>query len=151
MVYKQKIRMPVDAETTARELHRIAASNGGVLDPQDVVEASRDEGAVLHSLFEWDDTIAAEKYRVVQAKFIIRNITVEEVGEPEIRAFSSVGNREYVQTRTALSQADMRKVILQNALADIQAFQAKYRSLTQVAGLIAEMEKTVEQLKLEVS
>lgn len=151
MVFKQKIKLPVDAETTARELHRIAESNGGVLDPQAVVNASRDEQAVLHGLFEWDDTIAAEKYRVVQAKFIIRNVTVEEVGEPEIRAFSSVGRREYVPTRTALAQADMRKIVLQNALDDIQAFQAKYRALTQVAGIIAVMDETVEQIKQEVS
>ena len=105
----------------------------------------------MHCLFEWDDAVAAERFRVEQARFIIRNITVEEVGEPEIRVYSSTGRRKYVETRTALEDIDMRSVLMKNAISDIQSFQAKYRALTQLAGILDAMEVAKQELMQEVA
>lgn len=41
--------------------------------PQEVLEKARDENSELHKCFEWDNDIAAEKYRLEQARKIIIN------------------------------------------------------------------------------
>lgn len=144
MVYKSKWGMAVSAENVVQELNRIAEKNGGILDPQEVVNESRPEDAPLHSLFEWDDAIAAEQYRVVQARFIIRNITVEEDDEPTVRQFVHVDGG-YVATRKALDDVDMAEALLKQAKADMNAFIAKYRALKSLHELISNMENILQE------
>lgn len=36
--------------------------------PADIVELAEDPGSELHKCFEWDDSIAADKYRLIQAQ-----------------------------------------------------------------------------------
>jgi hypothetical protein len=56
----------------------IAALRGlerrGLLQPFDVVEAARDPGSPLHDSFEWNDSVAAERYRLEQARRLIRTV-----------------------------------------------------------------------------
>lgn len=47
----------------------------GSIDPNDLVAVAQDPGHVLHADFEWDDTIAGPKYRLGQARAIIRSVT----------------------------------------------------------------------------
>ena len=42
--------------------------------PQEVLEKARDENSELHKCFEWNDSVAAEKYRLQQARAIIINL-----------------------------------------------------------------------------
>lgn len=146
MVFKQKLKLPVDAETVQTELSRIADSNGGVLDPQMVVNESRSESAPLHRLFEWDDTVAAEKYRVVQARFIIRNQIVEEDDTPTVRSFVHAGGDGYAPIRTALQSVDMTEALLKQAKADMDTFRAKYRALKSLAGIVQAMDEYEQTL-----
>ena len=61
----------------AQELERIARSApDGVLTPSAVVESARDEGSPLHDKFEWDDGVAAEAWRLEQARRLIRTVKV---------------------------------------------------------------------------
>src|SRR5262245_29148308 len=55
---------------TDRELERIHKRNGAVT-PKLVLDAARDEGHPLHDFFEWDDSIAGDKYRLEQAMRMI--------------------------------------------------------------------------------
>ena len=48
-----------------------------------LVETARSEDSVLHPLFEWNDSLAAEKYRLQQARTIINNIEVTIVSKHE--------------------------------------------------------------------
>jgi len=54
----------------------IRSANGGVLTPEAVVDAARDSTHPLHSRFEWDDSVAAEKYRREQAHVLIQKAKV---------------------------------------------------------------------------
>ena len=56
-----------------------------------VVEAARETTSVLHPYFEWDDSKAAARYRLAQARQLIRTIFVHEerTGEP-VRSFLSL-------------------------------------------------------------
>jgi hypothetical protein len=43
----------------------------GVITPQGLVEEARSSGHILHGYFEWNDSKAAEKYRLTQATAMI--------------------------------------------------------------------------------
>jgi len=49
----------------------------GRLTRQGVLDDARDEDSPLHPCFEWDDGIAAEKYRLDQAGQIIRSVELK--------------------------------------------------------------------------
>ena len=48
----------------------------GVINPNTVVDESRPENAPLHPVFEWRDEIAAENWRVEQARRVVRCVEV---------------------------------------------------------------------------
>lgn len=70
----------VTAQVAGDELERIKAKRGQ-LDPQGIVHEARPEDAPLHPVFEWDNAIAAESYRCVQARDLIKTV---EVIQPEV-------------------------------------------------------------------
>lgn len=127
----------------------------GRLTPAIIVDESRAEDAPLHNRFEWDDTVAAEQYRFLQAARIIRSVritragndTVEDDGpaEPEgVRAFLPVRGRDhddagawtYEPTRKALADPTSRRILLNEMRRDWRAFQSKYQALSEYAKLI---------------
>jgi hypothetical protein len=77
-------------EQTVAALEEVRLSHDGKLRPPDVVNAARPEESPLHSHFEWDDSEAAEEYRLYQARYLIRNtprVTFDD-GEPMHRYIS---------------------------------------------------------------
>lgn len=48
----------------------------GEVTPTAVVDMARPEDAVLHPAFEWDDEVAAEEYRLWQARNMVRCLVV---------------------------------------------------------------------------
>ena len=90
---------PVDAQEAGDELERIREENGGQLRPEGVLLAASDPESVLHPCFLWDESKAAQQYRLGQASNLIRSIRVlvirqdedtgEDMKEP-VRAFIRV-------------------------------------------------------------
>lgn len=77
--YKPGVSFPVKADVAFHELRRIAQTvdpENETLKPIDVIEASRNDEAVLHEIFEWDDPTAANYYRDSQARHLIRSVVV---------------------------------------------------------------------------
>lgn len=62
-------------------------NRSGVLEPQIVVETARSANHPLHDSFEWDDTVAGHKFRVEQARALIRvHVTIEElIDQPKVQ------------------------------------------------------------------
>ncbi len=138
MIYQWKLpTVPVSAQTAGEEFERIYRERGK-LDPADVVNESREETAPLHPCFEWNDEIAAEKYRVAQAGNIIRAlVTVEEVADTssEIRAFVHV-QRDYHPISVVVNDKDMMSELLESAEKDLMAFKRKYSELRQLSQVL---------------
>lgn len=66
-------RIHTDANVAAKHLEELRDEEGR-LTLRSVVDANRDERAPLHHEFEWDDTLAADAYRITQAGHIVRSI-----------------------------------------------------------------------------
>ena len=116
----------------------------GTITPKIVLDDSREETAPLHKCFEWDDGIAAEKYREVQAGHIIRSIVVvikNDVNVKEsqtIRAMVNVAPSNqrqgaFMSTVVAMENPSTRKQILATALSELRAFQKKYAGFAELA------------------
>lgn len=131
-----------------KELKRIAIKNGGLLQPEVVVEAARPITSPLHSRFEWNNTEAAQRYRIWQARQLI-SVTVETLaatGE-SFDVFVSLspdrgrkGGGYRVMTEV-LSDDHMRAQLLQDALDELAIFRDKYQKLRELAVIFAAMKK----------
>lgn len=69
----------INAFLIGQELARIhRESETKLLTAAAVVDAARDEDSPLHEHFEWDDSVAGEQFRIIQARQIIRAIVIDE-------------------------------------------------------------------------
>lgn len=110
--------------------------------PELVLERARDENSELHKCFEWDDGIAAEKYRLEQARRIIVNLVVKpkEKDSQPIRCFQVTSERHtYQPTQLFMKQEGEYQKLLKRALRELESFKRRYESL-------AELETIFEQI-----
>lgn len=82
MKYKLRREVGVQADVVADELKRINEKYQGV-DPRDVVTEAEPVDAPLHPAFTWNDQKAAYRYRLYEARNLIRAVHVvdEATGE----------------------------------------------------------------------
>jgi hypothetical protein len=94
----------IGRERLRAELHAIVEANNGVLNPRAVLERARDTASPLHEYFEWDDTEAAEAYRLAQVGALIRHVRFTVVrADPITRAINVTTTRGY-QSRPTMRQ-----------------------------------------------
>lgn len=111
-------------------------SIGDKATPQQLLDyAKNNENSELHKCFEWDDSIAAEKYRLEQARkiliFIVRVPANKE--KPPIREYQITTERcTYQPTRAFLSNQDEYEELLKRAYAELVAFKKKYKMLSEL-------------------
>lgn len=76
--------MRMDKSIALQELEKLMQAHSGTLSPEIVVDAARPDNAPLHNQFEWDDGIAGEKYRIEQARGIIKVFTASIQVGPDV-------------------------------------------------------------------
>lgn len=162
--YKPGFSYKVSAQVVGETLDKLSESTE--VTAQSFLDISRPEDSPTHGIFEWDDAIAAEKYRLNIAGCVIRSIDVtrvqvedetSEVSIVEAKEESQTYKRAYVNVNKsagfqparfvpidqAMSNADMRKQVLQNALDELNAYKRKYymfSELSKVFDAIQEVE-----------
>lgn len=133
-------RMSGDANIAAEVCAKLEAE--GRLNAQNLVDVSRDKDAPLHDMFEWDDSIAAEKYREEQAKKIIRSIVYTVEDKPiTTRVFQSVGPKSYEKVERIMQSDEKRKYLLNAAKAELAAFKRKYQVLSELSEVFVVIDK----------
>lgn len=144
-----KNKQAADAQVIGDALEKIHANNGGELKPQAVVEAARSKRNPLHKHFEWDDQLAAEQYRCDQARHIIRSIRIvnEDSEEGTQRAYYSVNvagaGKSYRSIGDIRKSTEFQIALLKQADTDLEAFERRYRQLTEVCHFVAEARKRI--------
>lgn len=111
--------------------------------PEKVLEIARNKDSELHKCFEWDDGIAAEKYRLTQARGILLNlyyVPQKKDSEP-VRKFSLTNEKKvYQDTVSFLVQEDEYQGLLKRARAEMESFKKKYHTLTELQQVFEAME-----------
>jgi len=136
-----------------QELERIRQEHGGILRAEDVVLAAEDLSNPLHNSFEWDDTVAAEQWRLQQARQIIRSVVVilPNIAKP-ITAFVSLRDDRtqegggYRTIIDVMSDKDMRERLLEEALADLRHWEQKYSQFNELQPVFEAIGKARKKL-----
>jgi hypothetical protein len=146
-------RVSLDAQKAGEALTKIEKAHNGLLEPEMVVDAARDEKSPLHAHFEWDDAVAAGEFRKDQARELIRAITVDisrsNVEPRTIRAFINVeqgGQQGYISTAKAMGSAELRQQVLHRAFAELEAWRQRHAELTELARIFAIIDQEREAL-----
>lgn len=136
------MRMTLPDEVT-QEITRLCKERGGIIPPHALVEAAADEHSPLHPYFDWEDSVAAAKWRLHQARNLLRAVvTVIDQVLPPVRAFVSLQEDRhseggYRPVRAVLGDAALRQSLLGQAIRDALTFRRKYHTLVEAAQIIA--------------
>lgn len=150
----------VKRESILAALGAIAAANNGYLSPTHVVDAARDEGSPLHDEFEWDDTEAADAYRLAQAGALIRRVrftVVRQDGDPKkVQISTARAYQSRVSARTTgggyesvvdiLADQEKREELLQQVLRELDAYRKRYAEIMALSGVWRAIDDALEIL-----
>lgn len=138
-------------EEIQQELEQIRKENEGILKADLVVEYASDPNSAMHSWFTWDDTEAAEQWRLHEARMLIRiNVTSVENEDESLpmRVYVSMEddryNRQgggYRSMEEVLTDVQLRDSLLAQATREFDRWQAKYEHLIELSEVFKAMEK----------
>lgn len=116
----------------------------GALNAVLVVDLARDPEHPLHNRFEWDDTVAGERWRLEQAGQLLR--VVKLPADPErpndLRAFVAIKGKdspraEYVPTGAALADEFQRRLVLADMEREWKMLKRRYQHMVEFAALVS--------------
>jgi hypothetical protein len=129
----------IDAQMVADEI----AGIGEAATAEQIVDKAKDENTELHKCFTWDDEAAAEKYRIIEARQIVRHLVREELPDvkndtPPLRVFYKTNNGEGYKhiERTIIKREDEYQALLARAMMELRAFKAKYSMLEELREIL---------------
>ena len=149
----------IEAQAAGECLEQIRKDAGGNLLPADVVDAARPKRSVLHPAFEWNDSKAAEEFRLEQARSLVRSVvvTIEPGSEAPktIRAFVSIrssGDDEeessvYTSTEAAMADPSLRAQVVRQALREAESFRRRYAQYAELAAIFKAIENVARKVK----
>lgn len=143
VVYSWKVNglYKANAENVGKEIEVL----GEQFSLKDVVSKAKEKGSCMHTLFEWDNKVAGEKYREIQAGKIVRCLVItrpEPKENPEktnIRTFVSTNNRDntYQSIKVVVNDKTEYNKLLDKAMQELKAFKEKYSCLAELHEIIA--------------
>lgn len=113
-----------------------------VITPEAVVGEASDLESPIHDLFDWDDSSAAVKYRVHQARILINHVKVELVGKETEGYYNvkvEVGNeikQGYVSAERVFKESDLHAQIVKGAVQELKYWQTKYDDIQELSGIV---------------
>ncbi len=127
----------VPAATVAHAILDIELKKKDACEASDLVNEARPNTSPLHPLFEWDDSVAAERFREEQARHIIRNVRFTSIpanDEPAITkvAFISIGSG-YRNIDAVLRSKPLREKMLEDARNQLKAWDERFGHLSELA------------------
>ena len=105
------------------------------ISPQELLEKARDVNSELHKCFEWNDSIAAEKYRLQQARGVLVNLvykTEKKDAEPVRYLQITTQKNVYQPTKMFLVQEDEYQNLLKRAKSELESFKKRYHTLSEL-------------------
>lgn len=132
--------------TLQQSLEALAERNGGELTAAAVVDYARPKTSPIHDRFTWDNKVAGDKYRLLEAAMLIRSVRIsfeDNAGEvaPPVRAFVNIRENPkepgaYIPIQRALSCAETSAAMLESAKREADSFRRKYASLEQARRVV---------------
>ena len=150
----------IDPEVAYYELESIRTKRGKLTDTC-VLEEARNESHPLHNWFNWDDDVAAEEYRRLQAQNLIRSLVVVYVESPKtpVRAYQvlkkeptkSESRTVYSTTEEVLSSPEGRDKLIADAIKAAMDFRRRFKMLHELEHVMKSLDEAIESLQDSVT
>lgn len=115
----------------------------GMLTPAVVLQEASNPDHPLHTRFEWDDSVAAYKYRLSQAADLLRVTYRPDPDLPrDLRAFwvmkgvDGSPESQYVPTEEVLLDPIARQLMLNQMRREWRSFQRRYEGMAEFAQML---------------
>ena len=132
-------------EKELRALH----SRDGVLTCEAVVDAARAKSSPLHDYFTWDDSRAAERYRLIEAGRLIATVKIEYTPKKAAQvvytpAFiptgtNDEGKRQYYPVEEVTKNEFLQQKAIADARSEMEGTRARYSHLVNLLELSTEV------------
>jgi len=130
----------------------------GELTPALVVDVARDDTHPLHTRFEWNDAVAAEKHRREQAHQLIKSVRISytntRTGTPiSIRAFHAVKRPDtnryaYEPTAVVMQDPAIMQLLRMEMHREWQAFRRRYEEHEEFWAMVTDDVRVLERLDI---
>jgi hypothetical protein len=140
-----------DENAVAKEVLRIQERDG-VCTPAAFVEEAQDETSPLHDLFEWDDTVEAQKWREHKARTIIGRVRIVVNGTrtpAHVAVTITQGERTrsgYVPVEVAMSRDDLREQVFAQAIAGLAGWRRRLAAFQEAADAVSLIGEAIDLL-----
>lgn len=158
--------LPIKPSVAGKCLYDIYKSNNHKLTADVVLKKAKSKSHPLHSCFEWNNSKAAQAYRLNQARKIIAcvviekmvgrksvsvraflNIKQDEKGNLTHNPFNSKGQNYFVTMSDAMQNDFMRVYTVEAAILEINRWMEKYKNLKKLSSLFKVIKKKVKKIK----
>lgn len=134
--WKVKGLFKADAQKVSEEIAEI----GETVEPSEIVEKAKNEKTELHKCFEWRDDVAAEKFRLHQARTLLCNLVFEvkddaKKSEPIRLMYKTTENEGYKSINLIMQKPDEYKALLDRAYSELRAFKDKFKMLKELKAI----------------
>jgi hypothetical protein len=137
---QQEVKLSIKSELLALQ----QTNSDGILHAAEVVAwARKNTESRLHAAIEWDDATAAEAHRLWQVRQLIQIHVVADDGAPTLVSLSldRKAGGGYRSISDVAKRPDLRDIMLQDALDELNRVQAKYQRVTELASVWQEAEQ----------
>jgi hypothetical protein len=129
----------------------LVSKQGGSITSKEVLEDAKKTTSPLHGYFEWDDSVAAEKYRISQAGYLLRSIEVvitrPDGTEMQVRQYYSIKNetdegteQKYYTLGSVLNDAEKRKQVVATAYSEVKNWRERYGQYSEFDNIFGEID-----------
>lgn len=160
MVYQPKRRYEwwdgykreVDANVVGGVVEQLEEKYGEAT-RESFLEASRPKDAPTHCLFEWDNDVAAEKYRLSQSTKIINSLRIvylnNDKNGAKVPAFINTAppkeKTSYESIENALRDDNKKEIILNRLRGELDAFIVRNQHIEELADILEESAEKVRE------
>jgi hypothetical protein len=143
----------LDDDSILKELRKIQDRTGR-LTAELIVNTARDPKHLLHGQFEWDNSIAGEQWRIVQARRLIRRVeTIYVVNNYEIRTVAYVrdpsvdpADQGYRSVIHLAKEPDDARVAVLAEFGRVAAYLKRARDVSTALGYADEIERILNRV-----
>lgn len=134
------------------ELQELEAA--GELTNRSIVDRASDPASALHDHFEWDNDVASDKFRLVQATLLLNRIKIHVTDDEIVTlrpAFVSIrdeeGRRRRVLSDTALSDPEMLAQVLADTRVQIHGLRNRLSGFEEAAAIVMKLDDALREIQ----
>ena len=154
VAWREGVRFRSDPAQVLEAIEELNAQHGGYAPDGSLVEIARDPQNFLHSDFEWNDTVAGGKYRLMTEKNMKRNLMfishspLPDTPPRTIRVLQRTTvdtpqgtQKVWMSTVDMMADPEGRDKILKTAKRELNSFIKKYEDLSELADILSPIKK----------